>query len=345
MINDAASIINELQVKQNGKIVYDGNSLFRVTNVKSLLELSKDYVETCGTSEYFYLDVTDEADSDDGHNKGFKIRKTLIQDNKIVNAIIPLNKLSFFEGLETNMLPPSQIQLSLQLTDDDTLIYRAAAADPGRVVVTKLVLWIPRMLFNEDGLSYVMENYMKPLQWSYLREMVQESISSKQVESVFNITAGVKSPKHAFIYLQRTARSISQEQNPHMLDTFKVNANNHNCSLQSARLEIGNGVYYPEIEYSSNDIPRIFRDVINYTHKQNDKNTGTLLNRSNFQSLFGLLYFNLTYENFSIHPDPKQIVLRYRLNIPPGPDYKVFAIILYQETVSIDTIGNDIVII
>ena len=30
MINDAASLITEIQVKQNGKIVYDSNNLYRV---------------------------------------------------------------------------------------------------------------------------------------------------------------------------------------------------------------------------------------------------------------------------------------------------------------------------
>ena len=36
MIIDAASLIADLQVKQNGKTVYDGNNLHRVTNLKNL---------------------------------------------------------------------------------------------------------------------------------------------------------------------------------------------------------------------------------------------------------------------------------------------------------------------
>ena len=33
MINDGASLIADLQVKQNGKTVYDSNNLYRVTNI------------------------------------------------------------------------------------------------------------------------------------------------------------------------------------------------------------------------------------------------------------------------------------------------------------------------
>ena len=75
--------------------------------------------------------------------------------------------------------------------------------------------------------------------------------------------------------------------------------------------------------------------------------TGSLLTRVNFDKLFGFLYFNLTYKSNSITADPKQIVLRYKLSSAPtaGSNYKVHAIILYEEEVRIDPIGNEILII
>ena len=92
---------------------------------------------------------------------------------------------------------------------------------------------------------------------------------------------------------------------------------------------------------------RIYRDVINYVHKQNDKNTGSLLTRDNFDKLFGFLYFHLTYKSDIIPANQKQIVLRYKLSNAPaaGSNYKVYAIILYEEEVRIDPIGNEILII
>ena len=59
MINGAASLISDLQVIQNGKVIYDVTILFRVTNIRDLFEMSQDYAETTGTSEYFHLDTTD----------------------------------------------------------------------------------------------------------------------------------------------------------------------------------------------------------------------------------------------------------------------------------------------
>ena len=101
--------------------------------------------------------------------------------------------------------------------------------------------------------------------------MVQVSQDSEHRETTFNITSGVKQPKHIFVYLQRTVRSSNQEHNPHTLYTFKVNADDNDCYLGAARLEVGNGVYYPELESSESDKVKIYRDVINFVHKQNDK--------------------------------------------------------------------------
>ena len=86
----------------------------------------------------------------------------------------------------------------------------------------------------------------------------------------------------------------SQNENPYIFDTFKLNADN-NCHLQSARLTVGNGIYYPDIEYSYDNIARIFKAVNNYAYKQNDKNTGSLLNIKNFKALYEILFFNIAF--------------------------------------------------
>ena len=49
-----------------------------------------------------------------------------------------------------------------------------------------------------------------------------------------------------------------------------LNAADDNCHLQSARLTVGNGIYYPDIEYSYDNIVRIFKAVNNYVYKQNN---------------------------------------------------------------------------
>ena len=81
MINDAASLIADMKVKQNGKTVYDSNNLYRVTNIKNLLMMSQDYANSSAAREYFYLDTGNTTIKDVGnasYNKGFAIHSALV---------------------------------------------------------------------------------------------------------------------------------------------------------------------------------------------------------------------------------------------------------------------------
>ena len=61
--------------------------------------------------------------------------------------------------------------------------------------------------------------------------------------------------------------------------------------------------------------------------------------------MFGFVHFNLEYKKEVIKEDPKHITLTAKLNIPPAANIRVYAIVLYEETVEINTIGNELVIV
>ena len=95
--------------------------------------------------------------------------------------------------------------------------------------------------------------------------------TTRYVVSIFRISPSILNPKYVFVYFQRSNKMDSHDNNPYMFDTFKLNANDDNCYLQSSRLAVGNEIYYPEIEYSYDNIVRIFKAVNIYVYKQNDK--------------------------------------------------------------------------
>ena len=104
------------------------------------------------------------------------------------------------------------------------------------------------MIFNSIGLSYVMNNYMKTTSWSYLREMVQTLNNINHADNNFRISPSILNPKYVIIFFQRSDKMNSQEENPYLFDTFKLNKADDACHLQSARLTVDNGIYYPEIK-------------------------------------------------------------------------------------------------
>ena len=73
--------------------------------------------------------------------------------------------------------------------------------------------------------------------------------------------------------------------------------------------------------------------------------TGTQLNTANYNLLYPLIYFDLTYQSEKVTRDPKQLIFRYRLSANTNANFAVHAVVLYEELLKIDKIGNELVIV
>ena len=76
-----------------------------------------------------------------------------------------------------------------------------------------------------------------------------------------------------------------------------------------------------------------------------DYNTGTQLNLANCNSLFPLIYIDLTYQTENVTRDPKQLIFRYRLSANVTQNLNVRAIVLFEEILKTDKTGNELVIV
>ena len=162
----------------------------------------------------------------------------------------------------------------------------------------------------------------------------------------FQISSSIDNVKHIFVYLKNRYRNVNDhrraENSPFTMNTFSLPGGS---SLRTCRLEYGNGVFYPEMEYDSESKVRIFNDVMAYAMRKNDYNTGTQLNTANYNSLFPLIYFDLTYQSEKVTRDPKQLIFNYELSADTDQNFSVHAVVLYEEILKIDKIGNELVIV
>ena len=352
IINGAHSLIKHMVIKSAGKIVYDSDNIHRTVNVKNLLEYSDDFSRSVAKNSFWYLDT---EDSTANTNLGFEARRVLTQARqnngnggaKSVNETIPLNRYSFFEELEDKMLPPMQLTFELDLNDDDEMIHKANAADDGRVVVTRFHLWLPRMVPKDSEYGEFVKDFLKPIKWTYMKDMYIQSANTRAVQNMFQISPAIDNVKHVLIYLQRTngPNDEESERTPYIFDTFKLNSADNNSSLASCRLEYGNSTFYPELEYDADSKVRIFNDLMSYAFRKNDLNTGTQLNIHNFTSIYGLVYFDLTYQKEAVTRDPKQLILNYRLNAAPAANVRAHAIVFYENEVIVNKVGNELMIV
>ena len=352
MINGSHSLIKHMVIKSSGKIVYESDNLHRITNVKNLLEYSDDYSRSVAKNSFWYID-TDSTTANT--NLSFEARRILSQANaddggggaRIINEMIPLNRYSFFQELERKMLPPMQLTIELTLNDDSELIHKAQAAAAGRVVLKRLYLWLPRLIPKDSMYSNFVSEFLKPTTWTYMRDLYNQSANTQALQNMFQISPAIDNVEHVFVYLQRTdgPNDEESERSPYLFDTFQLNADNNNSSLSSCRLEYGNNTFYPELEYDTDSKIRIFNDLMSYAFRKNDYNSGTQLNLSNFTSLYGLIYFDLSYQKEVVTRDPKQLILHYRINVAPAANIRAHSIVFYKSEVVVKSIGNELMII
>ena len=152
IVNGSNSFIKNLKITANGREAYSCNYANHCVNIKNLLEYNPSYAESIGTNEFYFLDTTRSAEEIkyttrnvehgrndantayearafvDGvnatYNKGFAARKALLGLSSKVNCEIPLNRYSFIEALECNLLPNTKIDLEIEYEKDQNLIWR-----------------------------------------------------------------------------------------------------------------------------------------------------------------------------------------------------------------------------
>ena len=149
IVNGSNSLIEKLSILANGRDVYSCNYANHVVNIKNILEYNPSYVKSVATNEFYYLDTTRHAHSTEftinntnvtgganvvkgreaNYNKGFAIRRTLIDNSLTISCDIPLNRYSFFESLEDKLLPNTKIELNVELESDGNLIWRTGGND------------------------------------------------------------------------------------------------------------------------------------------------------------------------------------------------------------------------
>ena len=144
-----------------------------------------------------------------------------------------------------------------------------------------------------------MSQYLKNHKWTYLRENIERSNSSRQRAGHFRISIGISKPRHVFVFIINDANIDAQTANPFLYNIFSVSTDPG--TLSNCHLEVGNRNEYPEIHYTpTTDMTRVYRDVLKYTHKNNEYGEGSLLSKSNFSTIFPFLYFDLTKQKMDI---------------------------------------------
>ena len=336
------TFIKKIEVECNGITVYNNTRANESANVLSMLKYTKSYADTVGKDQFFFVDsstgTAEPRPAQALYNEGFGKRKLLTDAAAVNNISIPLNLYSYFGAFKNNLHPNLKTTILLALENDNNIIFNAGAA--AKVIITKLRLWAPKIIFNEDGLKGYLSDYLKPKTWIYQKEH-HEIKQSGATNDAFRISTGIRRPRHVFIWAVPTLSYNNQAAN---IFTFGLNQVGGNQGFARAQMEINNSIYYPQLELSSTEESRLYRELMSYSSAYNDVLSGPIIDRTNFKNLFGVLYFDLRNQSEDIKDSVVALTFRYQLTGNPAGNYTLNALVLHEKEIELYTASGKLLI-
>ena len=338
------TFIKKIEVECNGITVYNNTRANESANVSSVLKYTKSYADTVGKDQFYFVDSSTgtavPVRTNPLYNEGYGKRKLLTDERAVNNISIPLNLYSYFAAFKNNLHPNIKTNILLTLENDNNIIFRHANAPPSKVIITKLRLWAPKIIFNEVSLKTYLDDYQQPKTWTYQKEH-HEIKQSGATNDAFRISSGIRRPRHVFIWAVPTASYSNQEAN---IFTFGLNTVGGNRGFARAQLEINNSIYYPQLELSSAEESRLYREIMSYSAAYNDVLSGPIIDRTNFKNIFGILYFDLRNQSEDIKDSVVSLTFRYQLTGAPAGNYTLNALVLHEKEIELYTASGKLLI-
>ena len=228
----------------------------------------------------------------------------------------------------------------LTLENDNNIIFKNAAVADSKVILTKLRLWVPKIIFNGAGLKQYIEDYLKPKKWIYLKEH-HEIKQSGATNDSFRISKGIRRPRHVFIWAVPTLSYNNQGAN---IFTFGISNIGGNRAYSKAQLELNNSTYYPQLEMTSVEESRLYRTLMSNSSAYNDFLSGSIIDRTNFRNLCGLLYFDLRNQEDDVKDSVVSLTFRYQLTGNPAGNYTLNALVLHEKEIELYTSSGKLLI-
>ena len=212
--NDSSSLVQKLEVKSNGKIIYDSDDINYYMVTKNILEYSKPYASSVGTTSLFYPDKVRGIDIEeftnngtshavegrnDVYNENYK-KRMVITKNGDIHCIFELKNCEFFSSFYNQIMPPSNLNITVTLASNDTILHRDSAVDAGVSKLKNLWLCYDKLTLNPSDNEKFIKMLKTPTEVNYLKEMIYINPGLKHKQYSYPIVNNILKPRHLIIF-------------------------------------------------------------------------------------------------------------------------------------------------
>ena len=349
LTSDASSIINSFKFESDSRQIYYANDINYAMVTKNRMELSHEYINTAGKRCFIYPDLVNTTDIAKYQING--TTKAVESDNPTYNAmfhkrmnltrstldvIIPLNGMEFFQSMKDTLIPPTKVEITVDIEADNILLYKDAGIANGKITIKDIFLCYEKLTLNAANKLFYTKFLSSPQTIKFYRESISTQTSLKNREKNIILYETASKPRELFVWFADTANRNSQNN-----DSFKIDTNDY--KIINASVVINDNRHVPITPYNcvTRDI-EAYNELLKYLTNKNRRES-TFIDYELFKSKYMILYFNLKDNLTDVLSDSCcKIELKYILNENPGSDYSVYSLLLYEDQYKISIINGKV---
>lgn len=329
----------DLGGKEIETVRYPGQSM---TMLKALT-VSDDQSRTEGLNEMWVKDSS--ATASLTTNTGFATRQSWIvqspQEKGRFQVQIPLKEIFGFCEDYTKVIYGLKQVLTLKRKADTDAIYKAAAADDGKVTLDKVSWYLPIVDPNDEEKFALTKQIEDKTELSIDYRMRQaDNISVPQSTNFdwrLTVKAGAEKPRYVVVAFQ-TGKENDQDQNPSIFD---------HCNVQSMAVFLNN-IQYPRTDYdldiSQNRFARVFGDLskfrANYTGVTHEL-AHCNISPSEWKSLYPFYVFDVSKQSERLKTTTIDMKIKVRFTENAPANTQAYALVLSDRKLMMQSNGNN----
>ena len=307
-----------------------------------MLQFSDPYVNGPGTNSFTYPKINSinkplETDEE------FKKKSSFTSGGQIVKSNILLNRYPFFDSFKDKLCPLGKMEIIVNIEKDDVLMWIQKDANDdankGRVIITNLILCVPKLELTSLGKDYYDNQIIKPQKWKFNKISYAYQVETDSKQGKFNITNLISKPRYVILRALRSVKftgNFEQNYNPFIYNNYNLGGDDGKVTCISAQLIAGNSNYYPVQPMNPDfQLSTMFSKVINFASNGNLL-TGSFMTIDQYKRFYPLFVFDLTKQK-NLEADLK-LEFKYLLSGLVAEEYSWKATIISEGEIFVDNI-------
>ena len=251
-----------------------------------------------------------------------------------IQVVVPLKSIEFFSSLENILLPPTKIEITIDIESDAILLYKNTGVDNGKVTINNIYLCYEKLTLNAANKLIYTKFLSTPQTIKFYRESIYTQTSLKNREKNVILYETASKPREMFIWFSDTINRSDQDH-----DSFKLNTSDLQIIIASVVINDNRHVPITPHNCVTHSI-NCYNELLKYLTNKNRRES-TFIDYELFKNKYMILYFDIKNNLIDVLRDSYcKIEFKYILKSGPVNKYSIYSLLLYEDSYNISLING-----